>query len=280
MHNAFCPLELLASCRLLHSHPSRRRCSAAQIEHQSRRRATVSPQSLPWQQTPLSTSPCALAGHHGSTQERRNIQYLPGNKHIVGCSPTPSLAAAHRSTPALQHMGITPSPASPLPSQTSAPAAPRAGTRYGPCSIRHSPEPERLPWHVCIAYETQRHLHPWCCMAQGWGHPPPHPIQTPWAFAPSTNSSPGAGFLAPLEPAGTVLGRVSGQLQSAQQLQEQSPREVTLVAGFAGSWRVAHSQAGCAALHNHTCQSPPCPGRHLVTAPARAAALAGEGLLF
>lgn len=81
-----CPLELLASCRLLHSHRSRR-CSAAQTEHQSRHRAAVSPQSLPWQQTPLSTSPSALAGHHGSTQERRNIQYLPGNKHIVGCSP-------------------------------------------------------------------------------------------------------------------------------------------------------------------------------------------------
>lgn len=76
------------------------------------------------------------------------------------------------------------------------------------------------------------------------------------------------------------LGRVSGRLRYAQQLREQSLGEVTLVAGIAASRLVAHSWAGCAALHNHTCQSPPCHGRHLVTAPARAAALSGEGLLF
>ena len=127
-------LKLLATCRLLHSHPNSRRCSAAQTKHQSRPRAAVSPRSLPWQQSPPSTNASPSAGHRRSTQERRNIPYLPVNKHIAGCRP-PSVAAAHRATPVLQPTGITPSPASPVPSQTSAPAALQAGTCFSPCSI-------------------------------------------------------------------------------------------------------------------------------------------------
>ena len=61
---------------------------------------------------------------------------------------------------------------------------------------------------------------------------------------------------------------------------EQSPGGVTLVAGVAVSRPAARSQAGCAALHNHTCQSPPHRGQHLVTAPDRAAALPGKVFYF
>jgi len=106
-------------------------------------------------------------------------------------------------------------------------------------------------------------------MAQGRGHQPLHPIQTLWVPAPSHPPEP-AGMFCRGSPGAAVC--VAGS--------EQSPGGVTLVAGVAVSRPAAHLQAGCAALHNHTCQSPPHRGRHLVTAPDGAAALPGEGLLF
>lgn len=169
-------------------------------------------------------------------------------------------------------MGITPAPL-PIPSQTSAPAAPQAGTCFSPCSSSRHPEPKLWPQHTCTSHSSTSPV-----MTHSSGTGPctskphrhlPHP-QTPLLeehLAPQSQLAHfGEGHCTPAacpaalgaEPGGGDLGSRHGW---------------ELAACMLAGWM-------CSVAQPHLPEPTPHHGRHLVTAPAGAAAFFFPGKVF